>query len=69
VINISRRKGESIEIGGDVRVVMLGVKGNRVSIGILAPDETHIERIGRDGSPQKLKQVPASSTQAVAEGE
>lgn len=67
MINILRRKGESIDIGGEVRVVMLGVKGNRVSIGVLAPNETHIERIGRDGSPQKLKDV--SGTLAASKDE
>lgn len=59
MINIARRQGESVEIGEDVRVVVLGVKGNRVRMGILAPDETHIERIGRDGTPQKGRDVVA----------
>ena len=64
MIKISRRKGESIEIGADVQVVMLGVKGNRMSIGVVAPSETRIERLGRDAPPLKLEDESASTPTA-----
>ena len=68
MIKISRRKGESIEIGADVQVVMLGVKGNRMSIGVVAPSETRIERLGRDAPPMKSEEGFAS-TPAASEDE
>jgi carbon storage regulator len=41
---LTRRVGESIMIGDDVAVTVLGVKGNQVRIGINAPKETSVHR-------------------------
>ena len=42
---LSRTPGEVIVIGADVRVTVLGVKGNRVRIGIDAPREVAVDRL------------------------
>lgn len=41
---LSRRIGETIRIGDDIEVVVLGVKGNQVRIGVKAPRETEVHR-------------------------
>lgn len=41
---LTRRQGESICIGDDVVVTILGVKGNQVRVGINAPKETPVHR-------------------------
>ena len=41
---LSRRTGETIQIGDDITVRVLSVKGNQVRIGISAPDEVQIMR-------------------------
>lgn len=41
---LTRRCGETIQIGDDVTVTVLGVKGNQVRIGVNAPKETPVHR-------------------------
>ena len=41
---LSRRIGETIMIGDDVTVTVLGVQGNQIRIGIHAPDDVSIHR-------------------------
>lgn len=41
---LTRRVGETIMIGNDVTVTVLGVKGNQVRIGVKAPKETPVHR-------------------------
>ncbi len=41
---LTRNIGETLHIGDDVRVTVLGVKGNQVRIGILAPKDMAVHR-------------------------
>jgi carbon storage regulator len=41
---LTRRVGETVMIGNDVTVTVLGVKGNQVRIGINAPKSTPVHR-------------------------
>lgn len=41
---LTRKLGESITIGDDVRITVIAVKGNQVKIGIEAPIETKVYR-------------------------
>lgn len=41
---LTRRVGETLKIGKDVDVTVLGVKGNQVRIGIKAPKDIAVHR-------------------------
>ena len=41
---LTRRVGESLKIGDEVTVTVLGVKGNQVRIGVNAPKEVSVHR-------------------------
>jgi len=41
---LTRRISESVIIGDDVKVTVLGVKGNQVRLGIEAPKEVSVHR-------------------------
>ncbi len=41
---LTRRGGESVRIGGEVRVVVLSTSGNQVRLGIEAPADVTIHR-------------------------
>jgi carbon storage regulator len=41
---LTRRVGETVTIGDDVTVTILGVKGNQVRVGINAPKSTPVHR-------------------------
>ena len=41
---LTRRVGETVVIGDDVDVTVLGVKGNQVRIGVKAPKEVTVHR-------------------------
>lgn len=41
---LTRKPGETIRIGEDIEVVVLGVKGNQVRIGVTAPRDTEVHR-------------------------
>ncbi len=44
---LSRRIGEKIVIAGDIQVQVLEVSGNRVRLGIVAPDDCRVMRSER----------------------
>jgi carbon storage regulator len=41
---LTRRIGETLNIGDDVQVTVLGVKGNQVRLGVNAPKEIPVHR-------------------------
>lgn len=57
---LTRRLGESITIGEDVKVVIVDIDGNQVKLGIDAP--RHIE-IYREELYEKIKGVPFDKKQ------
>jgi carbon storage regulator len=44
VLILTRRVGETIKIGNDIAVTVLGVKGNQVRVGIAAPAAVPVHR-------------------------
>ncbi|MBT8067828.1 MAG: carbon storage regulator CsrA [Gammaproteobacteria bacterium] len=41
---LTRRAGETVMIGSDITITVLGVKGNQVRIGINAPKDVAVHR-------------------------
>ncbi len=41
---LTRKINQSIEIGDDIRVVVVGIEGGKVELGVLAPPEIAIRR-------------------------
>ena len=54
---LTRRVGETLMIGDEVTVTVLGVKGNQVRIGVNAPKEVavHREEIAKKIAEEKNK--------------
>lgn len=69
---LTRRVGETLMIGDEVTVTVLGVKGNQVRIGVNAPKEVAVhreeiyERIKRE---QEASHVPAGGSKPDDEGQ
>lgn len=76
---LTRRVGETVMIGDDVTITVLGVKGNQVRVGINAPKHVAVhreeiyERIkreqqggGPDGGPEDPDKTPEKSSQYAA---
>ena len=58
---LTRRIGESVMIGDDIKISVLGVKGNQIRIGVSAPREVAVhreeifQRIQEEQTEQSLK--------------
>ncbi len=53
---LTRRVGETLNIGDDVTVTVLGVKGNQVRMGINAPKDVAVHREEIYNKIQKAKE-------------
>jgi carbon storage regulator len=62
---LTRRAGETVMIGSDVTITVLGVKGNQVRIGINAPKDVavHREEIYERIQSEKSGQGAGTSTE------
>ncbi len=41
---LTRRPGESVVIDGGIRITVVAVQGNKVRLGIVAPDSVRVDR-------------------------
>jgi len=61
---LTRRIGETLMIGGDVTVTVLGVKGCQVRMGVNAPKDVAVhreeiyERLRQDPSQERVRLAP-----------
>lgn len=76
---LTRRVGETLIIGDEVTITVLGVKGNQVRVGINAPKDVAVhreeiyQRIRRDGDGESvdpgIEQIEAEPAKAVESAE
>jgi len=64
---LTRRVGETVMIGDDVTITVLGVKGNQVRVGINAPKHVAVhreeiyERIKREQQTEEVTEQPKTA--------
>ncbi len=61
---LTRRVGESLMIGDDVNVTVLGIRGNQVRIGVNAPKDVAVHREEIYDRIQKEQSEDSSSSEA-----
>ncbi|UCC13349.1 MAG: carbon storage regulator CsrA [Gammaproteobacteria bacterium] len=63
---LTRRVGESVVIGDEVAVTVLGVKGNQVRIGVTAPKDVAVHR---QEIYERIKKEESGGPPELAEGD
>lgn len=61
---LTRRVGETLNIGDDVSLTVLGIKGNQVRIGIKAPPDVAVHR---EEVAERLRQGEVSRRKSESE--
>jgi len=61
---LTRRNGESVIIGDDIKIKVLGVKGSQVRLGIEAPGSVSVHREEIYERIQKEKEGDSDSSQS-----
>lgn len=63
---LSRKFGERIQIGDGITVAIVGIRGNKVQLGIEAPQEVRVVRagLGREEPRRAGAPIPAVSSGA-----
>ncbi len=69
---LTRRQGESIIVGDNVRITVISVKGNQVRIGVEAPRSVSVQRqeiVGKkDLAPEEdSEKIPAPPQDAAGD--
>lgn len=65
MLQLNRRIGETIHIGDDIVIVVLGINGNQVRIGTIAPKEVKVwreeiyQQIKREQNAQRERLIKA----------
>lgn len=62
---LTRRVGETLMIGDEVTVTVLGVKGNQVRIGVNAPKEVAVHREEIYDRIKREQEVDAGNVEVV----
>lgn len=60
---LTRRIGETLMIGDDVTITVLGVKGNQVRIGVNAPKDVSVHREEIYDRIQREKDIEGNSAE------
>ena len=63
---LTRRVGESLMIGDEISVTVLGVKGNQVRLGVNAPKTVAVHR---EEIYQRIQQERGEGSQPAAQGD
>lgn len=62
---LTRRIGESLKIGEEIKITLLGIKGNQVRIGIDAPRDVEVHR---EEIYDKIKRETRKANRKMPEG-
>lgn len=64
---LSRKKDESVVIGGNVTITIVDIRGDKVRLGISAPKEVSVHRQEVFDAIQRASQTPGTSVEAPIE--